>query len=132
MVSESAKMATAKYQRDKMESISIRVKRSEGLYNRIKTAAAAEGIATAKYIKQAIEARLDGLQPDTTPVNGIIVAMNDTTVHSVDQAVKAGYGTSRDQYIIHATIEQLKRDRDNEIAKRRAARSMPPDLPPDE
>lgn len=57
--SEAAKRATAKYQRDKMQSISIRVKRDEGLYDRIKIAASKRGILPAQYIKQAIIAQLD-------------------------------------------------------------------------
>lgn len=56
--SEAAKRATAKYQREKMESISIRVKRNEGLGNRIRAAAAGHGIPPAQYIKRAILAAL--------------------------------------------------------------------------
>ena len=56
--SEAAKRATAKYQREKMESISIRVKRDEGLGDRIRTAAACRGIPPAQYIKRAILAAL--------------------------------------------------------------------------
>lgn len=63
MSSEAAKRATAKYQRDKMESISIRVKRDEGLYNRIKQAATVQGVKPAQFIKQALLNALDGPQP---------------------------------------------------------------------
>jgi hypothetical protein len=69
MSSDAAKRATAKYQREKMESISIRVKRSEGLNDQIKHAAAVQGVKPAQFIKQAITAAINGPQPqpDTTP-----------------------------------------------------------------
>ena len=81
MSSEAAKRATAKYQREKMESISIRVKRSEGISDQIKQAATVQGIKPAQFIKQAIQnairAKLDGPQPVqtqpqpyTTPATG--------------------------------------------------------------
>lgn len=57
--SEAAKRATAKYQREKMESISIRVKRDECMMDRIKVASSRAGIKPAQYIKRAILASLD-------------------------------------------------------------------------
>lgn len=63
MSSDAAKRATAKYQREKMESISIRVKRSEGLNDQIKHAAAVQGVKPAQFIKQAITAAINGIQP---------------------------------------------------------------------
>ena len=70
MSSDAAKRATAKYQREKMESISIRVKRSEGLSDQIKQAATVQGVKPAQFIKQAIQdaihAKLDGPPPDHT------------------------------------------------------------------
>lgn len=73
MASDAAKRATAKYQREKMESISIRVKRSEGLYDRIKQAAAARGVKPAQFIKQALLTALDmsrGAPSDNSPATG--------------------------------------------------------------
>ena len=64
--SDAAKRATAKYQRDKMESISIRIRKDEGLSDRIRTAAAAKGIPAAQYIKSAI---LAALEADSTHDN---------------------------------------------------------------
>lgn len=63
MSSEAAKRAVAKYQREQMESISIRVKRAEGLYNRIKQAATVQGVKPAQFIKKALVTALDGPQP---------------------------------------------------------------------
>lgn len=67
MSSDAAKRATAKYQREKMESISIRVKRSEGLNDQIKHAAAVQGVKPAQFIKQAITAAINGPQPVQAP-----------------------------------------------------------------
>lgn len=63
MSSDAAKRATAKYQREKMESISIRVKRSEGLYDQIKQAASVQGVKPAQFIKQALTAAVHAPQP---------------------------------------------------------------------
>ena len=67
--SDAAKRATAKYQREKMESISIRVKRDERLYDRIKQAALMTGVKPAQYIKTALTNALnnDGMTLDTLP-----------------------------------------------------------------
>lgn len=67
MSSEAAKRATAKYQREKMESISIRVKRSEGLYDQIKQAASVQGVKPAQFIKQALTAAVHAPQPVQAP-----------------------------------------------------------------
>lgn len=69
MSSDAAKRATAKYQREKMESISIRVRKAERLYDRIKQGAVKRGIPTAQYIKQAITSNLDadGITLDSLP-----------------------------------------------------------------
>ena len=61
--SEAAKRATAKYQREKMESISIRVKRDEHLNDRIKVAAQIQGIKPAQFIKQAITDAINNVIP---------------------------------------------------------------------
>ena len=132
MSSEAAKRATAKYQRDKMESISIRVKRTEGLYDRIKQAAAAEGIKPAQFIKSAIEARINGntaptetaqrvqAQPQQPlPEGAVIVQLDAPLIHNMDGAISHGYGVNRQQYIVQALDAQLKRDMDTERAKRR-------------
>ena len=67
MSSDAAKRATAKYQREKMESISIRVKRSEGLYDQIKQAASVQGVKPAQFIKQALTAAVHAPQPVQAP-----------------------------------------------------------------
>lgn len=59
MTSDAAKRATAKYQSEKMELISIRVKRDEGMSERIRQGAQKRGIKPAQYIKQAILSALE-------------------------------------------------------------------------
>lgn len=64
MTSEAAKRATSKYQSEKMELVSIRVKRDEHLSDRIKLGAQKRGIKPAQYIKQAI---ITALESDNIP-----------------------------------------------------------------
>lgn len=126
MSSEAAKRATAKYQRDKMESISIRVKRSEGLYDQVKQAATVHGVKPAQFIKQAIKdairAKLDGPQPvqvsqpqpDTTPVTAaedlLQVPLSPDMAHNMDGAIRFGYSSDRVQYAIRAINTQIHAD----------------------
>ena len=71
MSSEAAKRATAKYQRDKMESISIRVRKDERLGDRIRQAAKIKNTQAAKNIKNAILSALesDGITIDKLPTD---------------------------------------------------------------
>lgn len=144
MSSEAAKRAVAKYQREQMESISIRVKRSEGLYNRIKQAATVQGVKPAQFIKKALVTALDGpTTPATapqpsTPADVVSVPLPAITVNSVDKACAAGYGKSRDQYISAAVVTQLRRDAATEKQKRRPVPvpyecddDLPPAIPPE-
>lgn len=135
MSSEAAKRATAKYQRDKMESISIRVKRSEGLYDQVKQAATVQGVKPAQFIKQAIKdairAKLDGPQPvqvpqpqpDTTPATAaedlLQVPLSPDMVHNMDGAIRFGYSSDRVQYAIRAINTQIHEDIAAEKEKRR-------------
>jgi hypothetical protein len=132
MSSEAAKRATAKYQRDKMESISIRVKRDEGLYNRIKQAATVQGVKPAQFIKQALLNALDNSrpaqapqpQPDTTPATPpddvIQVPLSPDMIHNMDGAIRCGYSSDRVQYAIRAINTQIQQDIAAEKEKRRS------------
>lgn len=142
MSSEAAKRATAKYQRDKMESISIRVKRDEGLYNRIKQAATVQGVKPTQFIKQAL---LNALynpqpvqathpQPQTNPATpaapdippdmeriSVLSPVDQRVSARIDGAVKYGYGVSRGRYILGAILSQLRQDEATERRKRAQA-----------
>jgi len=142
MSSEAAKRATAKYQRDKMESISIRVKRDEGLSDQIKQAATVQGVKPAQFIKQAIKdairAKLDGPQPvqaaqpqppattATAAEDLLQVPLSPDMVHNMDGAIRFGYSSDRVQYAIRAIHTQLKQDIATE-KQRRARPVYPPD-----
>ena len=138
MSSEAAKRATAKYQREKMELISIRVKRSEGLSDQIKQAAAVHGVKPAQFIKQAITAAINGPQPvqaaqpqppattATTAGDLLQVPLSPDMVHNMDGAIRCGYSSDRVQYAIRAINTQLKQDIATE-KQRRARPVYPPD-----
>ena len=138
MSSEAAKRATAKYQREKMELISIRVKRSEGLSDQIKQAAAVHGVKPAQFIKQAITAAINGPQPvqapqpqpDTTPAtapdNVLQVPLSPNMVTNMDGAIRCGYASDRVQYAIRAINTQIQEDITTE-KQRRARPVYPPD-----
>ena len=138
MSSDAAKRATAKYQREKMESISIRVKRSEGLNDQIKHAAAVQGVKPAQFIKQAITTAINGPQPvqapqpqpDTTPAtapdNVLQVPLSPNMVSNMDGAIRCGYSSDRVQYAIWAINTQIQEDIATE-KQRRARPVYPPD-----
>ena len=135
MSSEAAKRATAKYQREKMELISIRVKRSEGLSDQIKQAAAVHGVKPAQFIKQAITAAINGPQPvqapqpqpDTTPATPAAVPEGYTLIpcrpdqeplrvllpvdkhynQRIQALVKAGRAPSRAVFVMQALDKHL-------------------------
>ena len=135
MSSDAAKRATAKYQREKMESISIRVKRSEGLNDQIKHAAAVQGVKPAQFIKQAITAAINGPQPvqapqpqpDTTPATPAAVPEGYTLIpcrpdqeplrvllpvdkhynQRIQALVKAGRAPSRAVFVMQALDKHL-------------------------
>ena len=140
MSSDAAKRATAKYQREKMESISIRVKRSEGLNDQIKHAAAVQGVKPAQFIKQAITAAINGPQPvqaaqpqpDITTATAtaaedlLQVPLSHDMVHNMDGAIRFGYSSDRVQYAIRAINTQIHEDIATE-KQRRARPVYPPD-----
>jgi hypothetical protein len=130
MSSDAAKRATAKYQREKMESISIRVKRSEGLNDQIKHAAAVQGVKPAQFIKQAITAAINGPQPqpDTTPATApaavpegytlipcrpdqeplkVLLPVDKHYNQRIQALVKAGRAPSRAVFVMQALDKHL-------------------------
>lgn len=115
MTSDAAKRATAKYQREKMESISIRVKRSEGLYDRIKQAAADRGIKPAQFIKQALLTALDmsrGVPSDNSPATGDNVLSIEYPPEKlfnerIQLLIDAGITSSVSEYVGSVLFDQL-------------------------
>lgn len=130
MSSDAAKRATAKYQREKMESISIRVKRSEGLNDQIKHAAAVQGVKPAQFIKQAITAAINGIQlqpvtptatapadvpegytlipcrPDQEPLK-VLLPVDKHYNQRIQALVKAGRAPSRAIFVMQALDKHL-------------------------
>lgn len=103
MSSDAAKRATAKYQREKMESISIRVKRSEGLYDQIKQAAAARGIKPAQFIKQALTTAVNPptVNPTATGNNVLLIEYPPEKLYNerIQLLIDAGITSSVSEYV---------------------------------
>lgn len=149
--------ANARYNVKNYDVISFRVNKSESLNSKMNDAVKAIQAATgdkdyskAKFMLDAIRAKLDGQQtvqeppqPVATPATApatvpegytvIPVCLPATIVNSIDKACSAGYGPARDPYIVSAVNVQLRRDADTEKEKRRQAAidRMYAELPPD-
>lgn len=153
--------ANARYNIKNYDVISFRVNKSENLNSKIDDAVKAIQAATgdkdyskAKFMLDAIRAKLDGPQPVQEPPQPVAtpatapatapegvpegytvipVCLPATIVNSIDKACSAGYGPARDPYIISAVNVQLRRDADTEKEKRRQAAidRMYAELPPD-
>lgn len=113
MTSESAKRATAKYQREKMESISIRVKRDEMLSDRIKQAATARGIKPAQFIKQVLSQAVkpsDSNNP-ATPGNVLIIEYDPDKAYRerIQILIDAGIVSNVSDYLLSIIGDRLDR-----------------------
>ena len=66
--SQAQRRAVVKYHAEKMDQISIRVKKTDGFPAMIDRAAAALGIPRARWIRRAIEEKLQtqGINPEDT------------------------------------------------------------------
>ena len=123
--------ANARYNAKTFDVLQCRVKKSENINQRIDDAIRGTDTSKAAFILDAIRAKLDGSQPDTTTARGaddvLQVPLSPDIVHNMDGAIRCGYSSDKVQYAIRAINTQLKLDIATEKEKRRPRPVYPPD-----
>ena len=107
-VSKAQANATAKWEAANYEKSLIRF--PLGTHAQIKTT----GESINGFVNRLVKAELNGSCTDT-----ITIHFDPQILHSIDSAIRYGYGSSRDQYIVQAVCNQLERDRQLEIDRRK-------------